>query len=155
MTETTVSMDEQFMRHCLALGREAAAAGEVPVGAIVVLNGSVIGRGHEAARSSLDVTAHAEVVAIRNAARARGSVDLRGSTLYSNVEPCVLCSYAIRRSAIDRVVIGMPTTALGGATSRYRILTDDLPSCPAPPTLVRGVLLDECSSLMAARGKHK
>ena len=148
MAVTMVSTDEKFMRQCLALGRAAAEAGEVPVGAIVVLDGIAIGQGREASRSSLDVTAHAEVVAIRDAALASGMVDLGGSTLYTNVEPCVLCSYAIRRSAFDRVVIGMPTAALGGATSRYRILTDHLPTCSAPPALVQGVLLDECTALM-------
>ena len=143
------SLDEVFMRQCLELGRAPAGEGEVPVGAIVLLNGRILGRGREASRSSLDVTAHAEVNAIRDAARAKGTIDLHGSTLYTNVEPCVLCSYAIRRSSIDRVVIGAPTAALGGVTSRYPILVDpQLQGFGSPPTILRGVLLDECISLM-------
>jgi tRNA(adenine34) deaminase len=146
------SLDEEFMRQCLDLGREAAGEGAVPVGAIILLNGRVLGRGRESPRSSLDVTAHAEVNAIRDAARAKSTIDLHGATLYTNVEPCVLCSYAIRRSSIDRVVIGAPTTALGGVTSRYPILVDPhLQGFGAPPTILRGVLLDECVSLMDSR----
>ena len=145
----SLSEDEKFMRQCLELGRAAAREGEVPVGAIVLFGGRVLARGREASRSSLDVTAHAEVMAIRHAARAKGTVDLRGCTLYSNVEPCVLCAYAIRRSSFDRVVIGMPTAALGGVSSRYRILVDaQLPGFGTPPIVVQGVLLDECTALM-------
>ena len=145
----SLSEDEKFMRQCLELGRTAAREGEVPVGAIVLFGGRVLARGREASRSSLDVTAHAEVMAIRHAARAKGTVDLRGCTLYSNVEPCVLCAYAIRRSSFDRVVIGMPTAALGGVSSRYRILVDaQLPGFGTPPIVVQGVLLDECTALM-------
>ncbi len=102
------------------------------------------------------MTAHAEVVAIRHAARARGMVDLRGCTVYTNVEPCVLCSYAIRRSLIDRVVIGMPTGALGGVTSRYAILVDpEIQGFGTPPSIVQGVLLDECVALMGSYSQPK
>ena len=140
------------MRQCLELGRAAASKGEAPVGAIVLLGGQVLGRGREESRSSLDVTAHAEVIAIRDAARAKGSVDLHGCTLYTNVEPCVLCSYAIRRSSITRVVIGAPTAALGGVTSSYPILVDpELLGFGAPPIVVQGVLLEECAALMDNR----
>ncbi len=149
------SLDEEFMRQCLEFGRAAAGKGEVPVGAIVLLGGRILGLGCEESRSSLDVTAHAEVLAIRDAARAQGAVDLRGCTLYTNVEPCVLCSYAIRRSSIDRVVIGAPTAALGGVTSSYPILVDpQLPGFGAPPTVVQGVLLDECAALMDDHAKR-
>lgn len=144
-----LSEDEAFMRQCLELGRAAAGEGEAPVGAIVLFDGRVLGRGREESRSSLDVTAHAEAIAIRNAARAKGTVDLRGCSLYTNVEPCVLCSYAIRRSSIDRVIIGMPTATLGGVTSNYPILVDpQLQGFGPPPTVLQGVLFDECAALM-------
>lgn len=145
-------MHETHMRHCLALGRVALEAGEIPVGSVVVRNDVVLGEGREDVRSLLDPSAHAEVQAIRAACQRLRSVDLSGCTLYSTVEPCVLCAYVARRAGVSRVVYGVPAGQAGGLTSRYAILSDSaLPGWPAPPEIVSGVLAEECRALLQER----
>lgn len=146
--DRVTEIDESYMRQCIEIGRHAARAGEAPVGAIVVRDARVVAEAGEEVKVTLDVTAHAEVVAIRRASRALGALDLSGCTLYTNVEPCVLCSYAIRRVSIERVVIGAPTGALGGVSSDHPILAESgLRGFGAPPSIVQGVLLGECTAL--------
>ena len=142
-------LDESYIRQCIEIGRTAARAGEAPVGAIVVRDSRVVAQAGEEVNATLDVTAHAEVVAIRRASRAEGVLDLSGCTLYTSVEPCVLCSYAIRRVSIERVVIGAPTGSLGGVSSNHPILAEPgIPGFSAPPSIARGVLLRECTALL-------
>lgn len=137
------------MRRCLELAREALDNGEVPVGAVVVCSGEIVGEGTEATQALLDHTAHAEVRAIQAACRAMHSGTLRGFTLYSTVEPCVLCAYAIRRAGIGRVVFGIEAGQAGGYTSKYSLLKDaSLRGWPAPPEVVGGVLAAECEELL-------
>ena len=144
--------DEAFLRECLELAREALAAGDVPVGALVVRDGVVIGRGVERTRARLDPAAHAEVEAMRLACRALGTLDLSGATLYTTVEPCVLCTYAVRQTRIARVVYGVSAGALGGATGPCPLLTDPAAFAgQAPPQVRGGVLAGECARLLAAR----
>jgi tRNA(adenine34) deaminase len=144
--------DESHMRRCLALGRAALAAGETPVGALVLRGGAVLGEGREETRALLDPSAHAEVQAVRAACRNLGSADLSGCTLYTTVEPCVLCAYVVRRAGIGRVVYGIPAGQAGGATSRYDLLTDpELAGWPAPPAILPGVLAEECLALLRER----
>ncbi len=151
--DNTSSLDETYMRQCIDIGHGAALKGESPVGAIVFGEGRVIAEASEATQSSMDVTAHAEVLAIRKAVQATGSVDLHEYTLFTNVEPCILCSYAIRRTGIGRVVIGAPTEALGGVSSNHPILVEtDIPGFGAPPKITQGVLLEECVALVKERG---
>lgn len=140
---------ETHMRRCLELARAALEAGETPVGALVLRDGVILGEGREETRTLLDPSAHAEVQAIRAACRTLGSPDLSGCTLYTTVEPCVLCAYVIRRAGLSRVVYGIPTGQAGGVTSRYAILTDsELARWPALPEIVAGVLAEECRALM-------
>jgi len=140
------------MRQALALARVAAAAGETPVGAIVVKNGTIIGTGSERTRTRLDVTAHAEVEALRAASQHLQSSRLAGCALYTTVEPCVLCGYAIRRAGIARVVYGVATRHAGAVTSGYRILTDpSFPEWPAVPDVIAGVLEADCADLVNGR----
>jgi len=147
-----VASDADYMRQCLGIGSEAARRGETPVGAILVREGKVFTSAEEATRSNMDVTAHAEVLAIRKATEALGSMDLTGCTLFTNVEPCILCSYAIRRTRIDRVVIGAPTGSLGGGSSEHPILIEsDIPGFGDPPEITEGVLLAECLALLNKR----
>lgn len=137
------------MRRCLALGRKALEAGETPVGALVLRGDVILGEGQEETRSLLDPSAHAEVQAIRAACRTLGSADLSGCTLYTTVEPCVLCAYVLRRAGMSRVVYGIPAGQAGGVTSSYAILTDStLTGWPAPPEIVTGILSKECSVLL-------
>jgi tRNA(adenine34) deaminase len=98
--------DEAFMREALALAGQAAAAGEVPVGAVVVKDGTVVGRGHNQPVSGRDPTAHAEIAAMRDAAARLGNYRLTGCDLFVTLEPCAMCAGAIMHARIGRVVYG-------------------------------------------------
>ena len=114
--------DERWMRRALDLARQAAGEGEVPVGAVVVRDGMEIGAGANAPIRDADPTAHAEINALRCAARATGNYRLPGTTLYATMEPCVMCAGAIVHARIDRVVYGAPDERWGGAGSVFDIL---------------------------------
>ena len=134
-----------YMRRCLELAEIAARAGDTAVGALIVCGDEVVGEGVERTRATLDPSAHAEVEAIRHACRSLETLDLRGCSLYSTVEPCVLCGYAIRRTGIAYVVYGVPAGQAGACTSSYAILADrHLEGWPKVPEVTGGVLADEC-----------
>jgi tRNA(adenine34) deaminase len=116
--------DAFFMGVALDEARRAGSAAEVPVGAVVVQAGEVIGRGHNAPMAALDPTAHAEVVALRAAARAAGNYRLTGATLYATVEPCAMCCGAALQARVARVVYGAPDPKAGAVESLYRLLDD-------------------------------
>jgi tRNA(adenine34) deaminase len=139
---------EAVMRHALELARQAADAGEVPVGAVVVLDGVVIGRGHNAPIGSHDPTAHAEIVAIRDAARTVGNYRLTGATLVVTVEPCLMCVGAMVHARIGTVIFGAPEPK-GGALGST-IAAHELASLNHRLTAVGGVLEDECRAVMQA-----
>lgn len=141
-------IDEHYMRRCVALARGALAAGEVPVGAVVVDRDRIVSEGTESIRARLDPSAHAELIAIQAACRATRSLSLSGLTLYSTVEPCVLCAYVIRVTGMGRVVFGMPAGRLGGATSSYPLLLERTWPASPPPQITAGVLEDECAAIM-------
>jgi tRNA(adenine34) deaminase len=144
--------DLAFMRRCLALAEVSHEAGETPVGSLIVRGDRIIGEGVEGVRSLFDPSAHAEVQALRAACQNERSLDLSGSTLYTTVEPCVLCAYALRRAGVSRVVYGVPAGQAGGITSRYDILADrDLTGWPTPPEIVSGVLEKECLAALHRR----
>src|SRR5262245_31915262 len=115
--------DEGFMKRCLALARQAASRGNTPVGSVVVLGGRVVGEGAEELPAGDDLTGHAEIIACQNAAQALGRRDLSGAVFYTTAEPCVMCSYIIRQARISRVVYGIETPTIGGATSSLPVLT--------------------------------
>ena len=134
-----------YMRRCLELAGMAARAGDTAVGALIVRRDEIVAEGIERTRAALDPSAHAEVEAIRQACQWMTSLDLRGCTLYSTVEPCVLCGYAIRRTGIAQVIYGVPAGQAGACTSSYAILADrELAGWPPPPEVTGGVLADEC-----------
>lgn len=112
------SQDERFMQEALALAAEGAALGEVPVGAVVVHDGQVVGRGFNCPISRHDPSAHAEMVAIRDAAQALENYRLVGATLYVTLEPCSMCAGLIVHSRIARVVYGATEPKAGVAISR-------------------------------------
>lgn len=130
--------------------REAFDAGEIPVGALVLdADGVVIGAGRNARESVPDPTGHAEVLAIREAAAARGSRMLDGCTLVVTLEPCVMCAGTILAARIERVVIGAWDEKAGAVGSVYDLLRDGrLPH--AVPEVVGGVRADECAALLRA-----
>jgi tRNA(adenine34) deaminase len=136
---------ETFMRLALAQAALAQAAGEVPVGAIVVLDGSVIGRGHNHPLGASDPTAHAEILALREAARARGNYRLPGATLYATVEPCLMCVGAIVHARVATVVYGVADPKGGAIRSLF-----DPTALPLNHRFeaVEGVLADECRQLL-------
>lgn len=116
--------DERFMALALDEARAALAAGEVPVGAVVVLEGRVIGRGHNQPVGLKDPTAHAEVLALRAAGQAVGNYRLPDAVLYASVEPCAMCCGAAVLARVARVVYGAPDPKAGAARTLYRLLDD-------------------------------
>ena len=134
------------MRAALEQARLAAAAGEVPVGAVVVLNGAVVGAGHNRPISSHDPTAHAEVVAMRAAAEATGNYRLTGATLYVTIEPCLMCVGAMVHARIAELVFGTPEPKSGAIESTQR--AHEHPALNHRLTVVSGVLAGECSDIM-------
>ena len=136
------------MRLALQLAEQAAEAGEVPVGAVVVLDGKVIGQGANAPITGLDPTAHAEVLAIRDAAQKIGNYRLSGATLYVTVEPCSMCAGAIVHSRVARVVYGCTEPKAGVVESAEAFFSK--PFLNHVTTTEGGVLADECSAVMTA-----
>ena len=113
--------DEQFMREALELAREAKDAGEVPIGAVVVLDGEVIGRGRNSPIALNDPTAHAEILALREAAQKVGNYRLEGATIYATLEPCVMCAGALVNARVSRLVFGARDLRFGGVRSKFRL----------------------------------
>lgn len=144
-SEDTSSHD-LFMREAIALARMAAAAGEVPVGAVVVLDGRVVGAGFNQPISSCDPTAHAEVVALREAARAVGNYRLTGATLYVTVEPCLMCAGALAHARVGLLVFGAHEPKAGAVASRMRVLEHE--ALNHRVAVVGGVLADECRDVL-------
>lgn len=152
LLETPSREDEVFMRRCIDLAREASARGETGVGALVMRGNRVIAEAGEAIRENFDPSAHAEVQAVRIACREMRSSDLSDCTLYTTVEPCVLCGYVIRRVGVERVVYGVAAGQAGAVTSQYAILTDSkLRGWPPVPEITRGVLAEECRDILKRR----
>jgi len=120
-----MNSDLHFLREALLEAEKAFRFGEVPIGALVVKDGSVIARAFNRKEFLQDPTAHAELLAIREASRRLNSWRLNGCTLYSTVEPCVMCCGAIIQSRISRVVYAVPDPKFGGVESLYSILTDE------------------------------
>src|SRR5215831_6996638 len=114
---TSSEIDAAMMREALSLAALAATQGEVPVGAVVVKDGRIVGRGHNAPISSHDPTAHAEIRALRDAAKALGNYRLGECTLYATLEPCAMCAGAIMHARIARLVYGAPDPKTGACGS--------------------------------------
>ena len=136
------------MRQALVEARKALAEGEVPVGAIVVHAGEVIGRGYNQPVGLSDPTAHAEVLALREAGLKVGNYRLPGATLYVTVEPCQMCCGAVLLARLERVVYGVREPKSGAAESLYRLLDD--PRVNHRTTVEGGVLEEECRALLTA-----
>jgi len=134
------------MRLALKEAERAGSLGEVPVGAIVVLDGTVVGRGGNRRESSGDPTAHAEMIALRDAAATLGRWELDGATLYVTLEPCVMCAGAVWAARIARVVYGAPEPKTGAVHSRYELLSDGKLGRTIPA--VGGCLADEARILL-------
>ena len=134
------------MREALNQAQAAFESGEVPVGAVVVHEGLVIGRGHNQPIASHDPTAHAEVVAVREAAQALGNYRLTGCTLYVTLEPCLMCVGALVHARVEAVVFGAPEPKSGALVSVVQAM--DLPGLNHRFLVTAGVLEPECGELM-------
>lgn len=136
-----MEQDEKFMQEALREAKAALEAGEIPIGAVVVWKGRIIGRGHNQTERLHDTTAHAEMIAITAATEAMGGKYLNECTLYVTVEPCPMCAGALNWAQIGRIVYGAPDPRRG-----YSLFS---PSLLHPRTNASGgVLLEECSALM-------
>ena len=140
------SVHEPFMREALALARASAEAGEVPVGAVVVQDGRVIGRGRNQPITSHDPTAHAELQALRDAAARVGNYRLPGATLYVTLEPCVMCVGALMHARVSTVVYGATEPKAGAMESTQR--AHEHPALNHRVTVVSGVLAAESRDLL-------
>ena len=136
------------MREALGLADEAAKAGEVPVGAIVVLDGEVVGRGFNRPISTNDPTAHAEIVALRDAARRIGNYRLTGAQLYVTVEPCAMCVGALMHARVATLIYGAPEPRAGAIESAMRL--HEQPSFNHRFTVMSGILASECRAKLQA-----
>ena len=136
----------RFMRMALELAHEARRRGEVPVGAVVVAGGEVIGRGYNRPIADCDPTAHAEIVALREAGRAAGNYRLSGATLYVTVEPCLMCVGAMVHARIATLVYGAAEPKAGAVVSAMR--AHEHPALNHRIAVVGGVLEDECRAVI-------
>jgi tRNA(adenine34) deaminase len=137
---------EPFMREALAEAARAMDAGEVPVGAVIVLDGQVVGRGFNQPITATDPTAHAEIVALRDAARSTGNYRLTGSTLYVTIEPCLMCVGAMVHARVGTVVYGAPEPKAGALVSSCQ--AHENPALNHRVEAVGGVLADDCRALI-------
>ena len=145
--------DEQWMRHAMALAARAEGIGEIPVGAVLVLDGQVVGEGWNRSISEHDACAHAEVMAIRAAGKQLANYRLLDTTLYVTLEPCCMCAGALIHSRVKRVVYGARDLKTGAAGSVFEILQD--PRHNHRVELTGGVLADACSAQLSAFFKRR
>lgn len=139
---------EKYMEQCLVLAEAAFKAGNPPVGALIVMDDQIIGSGIESAKSTGDVTDHAEIMAIRDALRNGHRDKLHQAQLFTTHEPCAMCSYVIRHYRIPEIVYGIPVPFVGGASSSFRILTtNEVPQWGTVPDVKAGVCAEACQAL--------
>jgi tRNA(adenine34) deaminase len=145
--------DERWMRRALELAEQAEREGEVPIGAVLILNGELVAEGWNQPLSTNDPTAHAEIVTLRAAATHLGNYRLPGATLYVTLEPCVMCAVALVQARVARVVYGAPDPQRGAAGSVFKLLT--APALNHHAEITSGVLGDECSQILKAFFERK
>jgi tRNA(adenine34) deaminase len=145
--------DEKFIRIAIEEAEKAFASGEVPVGAVITLDGNVIAKAHNSPISMNDPTAHAEILAIRKAADFMGNYRLAGTVLYVTIEPCVMCAGAIIQARISRVVFGACDPKGGGVVSLYNMLADRRFNHSVDVT--GGILKKECGEILSRFFREK
>ena len=145
--------DDKFMRQALDLAREAGDLDEVPVGAVVVLEGEIIGRGFNQPITSHDPSAHAEISALRDAATRVGNYRLPGADLFVTIEPCTMCAGALVHARIRRLVFGATEPRAGAVVSTAQVLRN--PGLNHRVEVVQGVLAETCADLISDYFKAK
>ena len=147
-TPDDLSLLEGYMREALSLAGRAEQLGEVPVGAVVIRDGKIIGRGHNQPVGSGDPTAHAEIVALREAARTVGNYRLPGAQLFVTLEPCLMCAGACLHARIRTLVFGARDPKTGVVRSLLQVLDD--PRHNHRIEIMEGILADDCSRKVSA-----
>jgi tRNA(adenine34) deaminase len=142
----TQAADDQLMAEALRLARQAAQAGEAPVGAVVSIGGEIVGRGTNAPVSRSDPTAHAEILALREAALRVGNYRLVEADLHVTLEPCVMCAGALVQARIRRLVFGARDLRFGGVRSKFRLADSELLNHRVE--VVEGVLAADCLAIL-------
>ncbi len=137
MPDSISPRDHDLLARCRELAQLAAGAGNTAVGSLIAIDGAIVAEAEEETPGGPDPFAHAELVAVKRAMRELGRRKIPEATLYTNVEPCFMCSYAIREARIGCVVIGWPTPQIGGADSQYPLLASaDIDRWGEPPEIV-------------------
>ncbi len=152
-TPSDPSTLERYMREALALASRAGQLGEVPVGAVVVMEGKIIGRGHNQPVGSGDPTAHAEIMALREAARVVNNYRLPGAQLFVTLEPCLMCTGACLHARIQTLLFGARDPKTGAVRSLFQVLDD--PRHNHRIEIVEGILGDECGGKLQAFFKKR
>ena len=137
--------NERYMAEALALAREAAAAGEVPVGCVIVKDGQIVGCGRNRREEKQAVSSHAEMEALAQANAVLGTWRLDGCDLYVTLEPCPMCAGAIINARVDRVFYGARDSAMGACGGVLNLFMEDFPH---HPQLVGGILQEECRTVL-------
>lgn len=151
-------MDESYMKEALIEAKKALSIDEIPIGAVIVKDGEIVGRGHNCAETALDPTCHAEILAIKDACKNLGVWRLSGCSMYVTTEPCSMCAGAIVLARIDKLFIGTEDPKAGACGSLFNIPND--PRLNHRVEIERGILKEECSILLKdffkeLRKKHK
>ncbi len=146
-------IDEKFMREALEEAHLALSSGEIPVGCVIVINDEIVGRGHNCCESLADPTAHAEIIAIRDACTKSGDCRLDGATAYVTLEPCPMCTSALILARVKRIVYGAQNTELGACGSVFNFIHE--PAFNHHPLVKGKVLEDESHELLERFFKQK
>ena len=144
--DATLPTDSDFMTRALELAQQAADRGEVPVGAVVVENGEIVGEGYNRPITSYDPTAHAEIVAMRDAAKNLSNYRLTGCDLYVTIEPCTMCVGAMVHARVRKVIFGALEPRAGALTSQLQLMEDDLFNHSI--LWEGGILADQCARVL-------
>ena len=142
-----------FMNSAIELAQQAAQVGEVPVGAVIVKNGRIIGMGHNLSITNHDATAHAEIVAMRNASSSLGNYRLTGCDLYVTIEPCMMRAGAMVHARINRIIFGAKEPRAGALQSQIRLLDEG--NFNHSIDFIGGILADECGEIMTQFFKER
>ncbi|MEN6487469.1 MAG: tRNA adenosine(34) deaminase TadA [Smithella sp.] len=145
--------DDDYMKMALEEAQKAVEKGEVPVGAVVVLSGRIIGRAHNMPITLHDPSAHAEMLALRGAAQTLGNYRLTGAELYVTLEPCIMCAGAIIQARLARVIFGANDPKYGAVASLYQVLADKRLNHQVAMT--EGILKEECSEIISRFFREK
>lgn len=152
-TAAETALNEHWMRQALTAAREAQARGEVPIGTCIVTDEKLLSLSGNRTRTDCDPTAHAEIVALRDASQTAGNYRLTNAVVYSTIEPCAMCAGALIQARVKRLIYGASDERAGAVESRFRICDTDFLNHRIE--IIAGVLEDECRALMQEFFKNR